>query len=230
QLSAINPANIKEFTVLKDAAATAIYGSRASNGVVIITTKSGSRNQDWHVTVDAKLGISRVEDYVDVLSADQFRNLMTAQPNVDASLLGQANTNWQKEIYRTGVKNIDNVTISKGFDNFYFRFNYNHTSEKGVLREDAYERNGIDLSMTQFLFDSDLKLDLNVKGNIDVNHYADKGAIGSAIGFDPTQAVHDKSLPFGGYFEFHRRNDQGQIVPQAESTRNPMALLELHNN
>lgn len=220
QLNAINPHEVESFVILKDAAATAIYGSRASNGVILITTKSGNENTPFKVSYDIKASVGTVTDYVDVLDADRLRELIQATPNSDPSLLGNANTNWQDQIYNTSFGTIHNLTASQGFENFFYRVNLNHTSQEGILKTDSYTRNGLNLSLTQELLDDDLKLTLNTKGIVNKNNFANTGAIGAAVNFDPTQPVLDPTSPFGGYFEFR----DGDIQYQ-QSTRNPVALL-----
>lgn len=220
QLNAINPSEIKEFVILKDAAATAIYGSRASNGVILITTKKGREDMPLSVSYDVKTSVDVVTDYVDVLSADEYRKYMNAIPGIDKSLLGEASTDWQDQIYQNSFGMIHNLTATQGFENFYYRVNYNYTSQKGILKTDKYVRNALNLSVTQELLDDNLKMTLNASGSINENDFADNGAIGSAISFDPTQPVYDPDSPFGGYFEFRNGAQQFQ-----QATRNPVALL-----
>ncbi|HXJ99847.1 MAG TPA: SusC/RagA family TonB-linked outer membrane protein [Gelidibacter sp.] len=218
QLNAINPNDIEDFVVLKDASATAIYGSRASNGVILITTKKGKTNSPFKVEYDLKASVAQVTDYVDVLSADEFRAIAITDSNFNASLLGDAKTDWQKQIYQTAVGAIHNVTISQGFDAFNFRANVNHTSQQGVLTGDLYERNAINLSAVKRLFDNSLKLTLTTKGILDDNKFADKGAIGGAVGFDPTHPVYN---PDGSYFHH---------VAQNLAFDNPVFALANDNN
>lgn len=225
QLNSINPNEIQDFVVLKDAAATSIYGSRASNGVILITTKKGKKNTDLSLEYDVKGSIGKIIDKVDVLSADQFRTLIESQEDTDPTLLGNANTDWQDEIYQTSTGVIHNLTATQGFENFYYRINYNHTSQTGVLETDGYQRNALNLSLNQNLFDNNLKLTLTSKGIIDRNTFADQGAIGAAVAFDPTQPVFDPTSNFGGYFEFRTSPTQ----EQTQATRNPVALLQQYD-
>ena len=218
QLNAINPNDIEDFVVLKDASATAIYGSRASNGVILITTKKGSANTPIKFEYDLKASSSQVNDYVDVLDATQFRAIAETDTNYNASLLGNSNTNWQKEIYQTAIGAIHNLTVSKGYENFNYRINYNHTSQQGVLTGDLYERNALNLSFVQRLLNNDLKLTLTTKGILDDNKYADNGAIGAAVAFDPTQSVYNAD---GTYFQYTGEN----LAPI-----NPVFTLENNNN
>ncbi|WP_026915614.1 SusC/RagA family TonB-linked outer membrane protein [Christiangramia portivictoriae] len=224
-LNSINPNEIEDFTILKDAAATSIYGSRASNGVILITTKKGKKDSPFQFTYDLKTSIGNVMDKVDVLNADEFRNLINNTPGTDPSLLGNANTDWQDEIYETSVGAIHNFTATQGIGNFYYRLNFNHTAETGVIRKDYYERNAFNISLNQDLFDNSLKLTLTSKNSLDKNKFSNGGAIGSAVAFDPTQPIYDESLPFGGFFEFNRLSG-GEITQQNLATRNPIALLE----
>lgn len=203
QLNAINPNDIEDFVVLKDASATAIYGSRASNGVILITTKKGKTNAPFSVEYDLKASVAKVNDFIDVLSADQFRAIAVTDSNFNASLLGNSSTNWQKEIYQTAVGAIHNITVSQGFDNFNFRANFNHTSQQGVLTGDLYERNSINLSAVQRLLDNNLKLTLTTKAILDDNKYAERGAIGGAVGFDPTHSVYNAD---GSFFHHTGQN------------------------
>ena len=221
QLNAINPNEIEDFVVLKDASATAIYGSRASNGVILITTKKGKKGADLTFEYDLKASVGNVVETVDVLDADQFRNIIETTEGTDLGLLGDSNTDWQDEIYQTAVGAIHNFTVSQGFENFYYRVNYNNTSQTGVLRTDLYERNALNLALNGDLLDNDLKLTLTTKASIDANHFAEQGAIGSAVAFDPTQAVYDPTSPFDGFFEFRNANDEAL----QQATRNPVALL-----
>ena len=221
QLNAINPNEIDDFVILKDASATAIYGSRASNGVILITTKKGKKNADLKFEYDLKASIGQVIETVDVLDADQFRNLIETTPGTDPGLLGDSNTDWQDKIYQTSVGAIHNFTVSQGLDNFYYRVNLNNTSQKGILRTDLYQRNALNTALNWDLFDSDLKLTLTAKGSIDQNDFADTGAIGAAVNFDPTKPVYDPTSRYGGFYEW--TNNQGVALQQA--TRNPVALL-----
>ena len=224
-LNSINPNEIEDFTILKDAAATSIYGSRASNGVILITTKKGKKDSPFQFTYDLKTSIGNIIDKVDVLSADEFRTLVNNTPGTDPSLLGESNTDWQDQIYETSVGAIHNFTATQGIGDFYYRLNFNHTAETGVLKGDYYERNAFNIALNQDLFNNTLKLSLTSKNNLDKNKFADQGAIGAAVAFDPTQPVYDNTLPFGGYFEFSRTSGGG-ITQQNLATRNPLALLE----
>ncbi|WPY99606.1 SusC/RagA family TonB-linked outer membrane protein [Christiangramia sp. OXR-203] len=224
-LNSINPNEIEDFTILKDAAATSIYGSRASNGVILITTKKGKKDSPFQFTYDLKTSVGNVLDKVDVLNADEFRNLINNTEGTDPSLLGNANTDWQDEIYETSVGAIHNFTATQGIGNFYYRLNFNHTAETGVIRKDYYERNAFNISLNQDLFDNSLKLTLTSKNSLDKNKFSNGGAIGSAVAFDPTQPIYDDTLPFGGFFEFNRLSG-GEITQQNLATRNPIALLE----
>ncbi|MDG5490307.1 SusC/RagA family TonB-linked outer membrane protein [Psychroserpens sp. SPM9] len=218
QLNAINPNDIEDFVILKDASATAIYGSRASNGVILITTKKGRTNTPLTFEYDLKASVQEVTDYVDVLNAEQFTAIAQTASGFDPSELGNADTNWQDEIYTTAIGAIHNLTVSKGYENFNFRVNYNHASQEGVLRGGLYERNAINTSFVQRFLDNDLKLTLTAKGVIDEYNYADGGAIGSAIAFDPTQSIYN---PDGSFFQYN-----GETL----APTNPLFLLENNQN
>ncbi|WP_370104358.1 SusC/RagA family TonB-linked outer membrane protein [Winogradskyella sp.] len=215
-LNAINPADIEDFVVLKDASATAIYGSRASNGVILITTKKGSVNQPFKVEYGLQASTRRITNTVDVLNADQYRQVVEDNGG-DLSALGDANTNWQDEIYTTGVGAIHNLTVSKGYENFNFRVNLNHVSQEGPL-DDLYERNGINTSFVHRFLNNDLKLTLVAKGIKDEFSYANEGAIGAAVAFDPTQPVFDEN---GNYTQY---GNSANLAPA-----NPLFLLDNNN-
>ncbi|WP_439151342.1 SusC/RagA family TonB-linked outer membrane protein [Winogradskyella sp.] len=219
-LNAINPADIEDFVVLKDASATAIYGSRASNGVILITTKKGSANQPLKVEYGLQASSRRVTNEVDVLNASQYRELAEAN-GVDPSTFGNSDTNWQDKIYTTGIGAIHNITVSKGYENFNFRVNFNHASQEGPLLGDLYERNGFNTSFVHRFLDNDLKLTLVARGVQDEFNYADRGAIGAAVAFDPTQSVFDENgdytqlganlAPANPLFSLDNTNDRQRI-------------------
>lgn len=212
QLNAINPNEIEDFVVLKDASATAIYGSRASNGVILITTKKGSANQPFKVEYDVKASQGKIINKLDLLDAEQFSKIIT-DTGSDPSISGTSSTDWQDAIYQTALGMIQNVTLSKGFKNSNFRVNYNLTSQNGVLTGDHYERNAINANYVQRLLDNDLKLTLTAKAIKDENKYANNGAIGNAKNFDPTHPVHNED---GSYFHY---------IGEALSPQNPVWLL-----
>jgi iron complex outermembrane receptor protein len=194
-LNAINPADIEDFVVLKDASATAIYGSRASNGVILITTKKGSANQPLKVEYGLQASTRRITNKVDVLSANQYRTV-AADNGIDPATFGNSNTDWQDEIFTTGIGAIHNITASKGYENFNFRVNFNHVSQEGPLLGDLYERNGFNTSFVHRFLDNDLKLTVVARGIQDEYNYADGAAIGQAVAFDPTQPVRDENGNF----------------------------------
>ena len=231
QLNAINPAEIDDFVILKDAAATSIYGSRASNGVILITTKKGNLSSELEMNYDLKFNVGQITDKVDVLSGDEFRTIVTNTAGTNPALLGEANTDWQDEIYQTSLGAIHNFTISQGFEDFTYRVNFNRTDQEGVLLTDLYKRTALNTAFTQNLFDNNLKLTLTAKGILDENQFADQGAIGAAVGFDPTQPVYDPTSPFDGYFEFRDKNAANPYNSEfRQATRNPLALLEQRDN
>lgn len=221
-LSTINPNDIESFSVLKDAAATAIYGSRASNGVIIITTKKGKKG--FGIDLDLQYSSAENRNRVRVFSADEFRDIVAAQRPQDIGLLGNANTDWQDEIFRTASQKIVNVTTRGAVFGIPTRLSIGNTVQEGVLIHDRYRRSNVSLSVNPTLLDGNLKINLNANYADDASAFADQGQIGAALRFDPTQPVFDPLSPFGGYYQ-HRN---GVIIENA--TTNPVANLALNEN
>ncbi|MCF2875130.1 MULTISPECIES: SusC/RagA family TonB-linked outer membrane protein [unclassified Tenacibaculum] len=222
-LANINPNDIESFSVLKDASATAIYGSRASNGVIIITTKKGKR--DFTLDLDYQFTYGEIRDRINVFSADAFRSLIQQRRPQDAGLLGSANTNWQNEIFRTTGSSLTNLT-AKGqiFGAIPTRLSLGFASQEGNILTSNFDRKTISLSMNPSLLDDHLKINLNYNRNFEDSRFGDAGQIGAALRYDPTQPVYDASSPFGGFYQ-HRN---GNLV--LNGTQNPVAALLLANS
>lgn len=206
QLNAINPDDIKDFVVLKDAASTAIYGSRASNGVILITTKKGRKESPLSLEFGVKGSFSQPTNTINVLNANQFRDFVaqnSPDPGTQLGLLGSANTNWQDQIFQDATGQIYNFSASKGFKSTTLRASFNHANQDGILRTDNYQRNAGSLNVTQDLFNNSLKLRFNNKLSQDKNRFANNNAIGNALRFDPTQPVRNAD---GSFFEFGEAN------------------------
>jgi len=203
-LAAINPQDIETFTVLKDASATAIYGSRASNGVILITTKKGSLKQKVTISYDGNFSVSTIPNYVNVMTGDQYRDFMNqAWANTPAvtALLGTENTNWQKQIYRTATGTDHNLSVAGAVGQLPFRISVGYTNEDGILKTSNYNRTSGMISLTPSLFNNHLNINANIKGAIAGNRFADQGSIGAALDFDPTQPVYVSNSPYGnGYY------------------------------
>ncbi|WP_272149591.1 SusC/RagA family TonB-linked outer membrane protein [Tenacibaculum aiptasiae] len=222
-LANINPNDIESFSVLKDASATAIYGSRASNGVIIITTKKGKR--DFTLDLDYQFTYGEIRDRINVFSADAFRNLIQQRRPGDVGLLGTANTNWQDEIFRSTGSSLTNLT-AKGqiFGAIPTRLSLGFANQEGNILTSNFGRKTISLSMNPSLLDNHLKINLNYNRNFEDSRFGDAGQIGAALRYDPTQPVYDASSPFGGFYQ-HRN---GNLV--LNGTQNPVAALLLANS
>ncbi|AOW20324.1 SusC/RagA family TonB-linked outer membrane protein [Urechidicola croceus] len=227
-LNLINPNDIESYSILKDASATAIYGSRASNGVIIITTKKG-KSGEIEINYSANVSLHENIESVDALSADQFRDYVNTNGTAtDIALLGSENTDWQDQIFQKAMGTDHNISVSGGNGRTNFRGSVGYTNLDGTLKTSKLERATYTLSIGTNFFDEHLKVDLNAKASSIGNRFADYGAIGNAIGFDPTQPVYDNSSPYGGYFEWidpSTGNAQAVGAP-----RNPLALLKQRNN
>lgn len=230
-LSLLNPNDIETFTVLKDASATAIYGSRASNGVILITTKKGTSGK-LKVTYNGSFSVSTRRNSVDVLDATQYTNLINSRfANDDrystvTAKLGKSNTNWQDEVFQTGFNTDHNVSVYGSLGKTMpFRTSVGYTNEEGILKTSGMERVTASVSLTPSFFDDHLKFNINGKGMYSHTRFADTGAIGSAISFDPTQPVMNGSQ-WGGYFTW--TDDDGKYASIA--AKNPVAILEMQNN
>ncbi|TDS11146.1 SusC/RagA family TonB-linked outer membrane protein [Sphingobacterium paludis] len=223
-MSLINPNDIESFTVLKDANATAIYGSRASNGVVLITTKKGASGKP-RINFSTVASLSTIDKYYEVMSADSLRSYVNANGNAQQiARLGDANTDWQKEIYRPAFTTDNNVSIAGTWRNLPYRASVGYLNQQGVLKRDVMDRTSASVSLTPKFFNNTLKVDLNLKGSLQNSMFANEGAVGSAIAFDPTQPVYQENA-FGNYFEFMEGD-----VPAPLAPRNPVALLELRDD
>lgn len=222
-LTTINQNNIESITVLKDASATAIYGSRASNGVIIITTKKGKAG-DLQINYNANLQVSEIKKTIDALSANQFRELVNAKGSAaQISLLGGANTDWQKEIYRTAIGTDHNVSVSSGADNMTYRASVGYANLNGILLRDNMERSTLSAALVGDFFDKHLKMQITNNTSLIKNNYSTRGAIGSAVRFDPTQVVKNAD---GTYFQWYLSPTQINQL----AGRNPVALIEQQNN
>ena len=222
-LTTINQNNIESVTVLKDASATAIYGSRASNGVIIITTKKGKAG-DLQVNYSANLQVSEVTNQVDALSATQFRDYVNANGSAaQIALMGTADTDWQKEIYRTAVGTDHNVAVSGGTDNIVYRASLGYANLNGILKRDNLQRTTFSAGVTGNFFDNHLKIELNNNTSALENDYSNRGAIGAAIRFDPTQSVRNAD---GSLFQWYTSPTEINQL----AGRNPLSLIEQQNN
>jgi len=241
-LSMVNPNDIESFTVLKDASATAIYGSRASNGVIIITTKKGQAGARPTISYDGNVSVSTVKSTVDVMDGDQFRSFIKDIWGEDSeaySKLGNANTDWQKEIFRAAVSTDHNLTISGGLKNMPYRVSFGYTNQNGIVKTSKFERYTASVSLAPSFFEDHLKVNANLKGMIAKNRYADGGAVGSAVSFDPTQSVRSDDpyhqYYFDGYFQWNTdasslNDDTWKRTFNGNAPGNPVALLEEKND
>lgn len=229
-LNTINPNDIESMSVLKDASATALYGSRASNGVIIITTKKGTKGK-LRFNFNTMVSAAVIGDKVDVLSADEVRNIINADAtatgnNTYKSLLGTANTNWQDEIYRAAIGFDNTISASGSIGNLPFRASIGYLNQDGILKTNNFKRISSALNLSPKFLKDHLSVNLSVKASQTKNRFADEGAIGSAISFDPTKPVMSGNKNWGGYYEWLQANN----APIDLATRNPLGLLELRNN
>lgn len=227
-LAAINPNDIESFSILKDASATAIYGSRASNGVIIITTKKGGKG-DLRVSFNSLTTLNTLAKKIDVLSANQFRALVNEKGSTaQIALLGDANTDWQDEIFSNSIS-VDNNLSLRGslFNAVPARLSIGYTEVPGLLRTGEFNRTTTSLALNPSFFDDHLKINLNANIAWQHNRFADEGAIGNAIRFDPTQSVYDSTSYLGGYFEWFEA-DGDRVAVGAQF--NPVSLLEQRRN
>lgn len=225
-LRSINPNDIETFTVLKDASATAIYGSRASNGVVIITTKKGASGQSKpQFNYSSNFTLNRVADYYDVLSADEYRQAFAEKANAPADFqLGTANTDWQKQIYRTAFGHDHNLSLTGQTAGTPYRVSGGYINQNGIIKENNYQRTNLGFGISPKFLNKHLAVDLNLKGSLERERPISTGVIGSAISFDPTRPVFEEYPDQVGLGYYLWRN-AGTPITLAPS--NPVAELFL---
>jgi iron complex outermembrane receptor protein len=200
-LSQLNPNDIEAFTVLKDASASAIYGSRASNGVILITTKRGSTGK-MKVDFSSNFRISTVRKTTPVLSADEYRTLAADLGSSMIIAPGTANTDWQSEIFQNAFAHDYNLSLTGSVKKLPYRLSAGYTNQDGVLKTGNYERATFALGLNPTFLKDHLKINVNAKGSYENERIADDGAIWAATAFDPTQPVHVDDQTYGGYFQY----------------------------
>jgi iron complex outermembrane receptor protein len=225
-LALINPNDIETFTVLKDASAAAIYGSRASNGVIIITTKKGKSGKTKY-SFNTNMSVGVLSKKIDVLSADEFKAFVNANGSAaQKALLGTATTDWQDEIYRRALGTDNNFSISgalKGAIKMPYRVSLGYFNQEGILKTGNLKRFSGSINLSPSFFTDHLKVDINLKGTNSKSQFANEGAIGSAVNFDPTKPVRTGYNRFGGFFEWLDPNATTGLKSLAPN--NPMGLL-----
>ena len=254
-LSVVNPQDIESFSVLKDASATAIYGSRGSNGVIIITTKKGRKGQKPTVSYSGSVTISEKKNTVDVLSADEFRANVERLYGKDSeaySALGTANTNWQDLIYRTAISHDHNITVSGAAKSLPYRVSVGYTDQQGIVKTSDFKRATASLNLNPSFFKDHLTLNLNAKGMYARTLYTDGSVVSSAVRMDPTQdpynftseyhknqlrdkdgnSLLDQTLKnYGGYFQWSKKAEYGDnswpfTYDSTTQMPNPLSLLD----
>lgn len=234
-LGMISPENIESMTILKDASATAIYGSRASNGVIIITTKKGKSGKPT-VNFAANLYVNTARKTWKVLDANQFRSLLESR-GMDAALAatGDANTDWQDEVLRTTVSSDYSLSVGGTAGWLPYHAEISYTNNNGIIKTSKMDRVTMGFNLSPKFFDNHLSVNANVKGYYIRNNFGDAGALSSAISFDPTHPVRSNEpivsgnsgfqYLYNGYYEVHNNgtlNDNAAL--------NPMGLLEQRDN
>lgn len=244
-LSTINPNDIETFTVLKDASATAIYGSRASNGVILITTKKGTAGKPMKIEYNGTMSVNTIPAYMDVHSGDEFRTMaldLAKQNAVGLNVnvlnrLGKENTNWQKEIYQTALAQDHSISMSGGIKTMPYRASLGYTNQDGILKTTNMKRTTLAIGLDPMFFDNHLKVNINLKGSYTKQNFGDQGAVGSAVAYDPTQPVMNGNTKYGGYYTWSNLSDvlaDGTMDPNGSpnpiGVSNPVALLEQTDN
>ena len=254
-LSVVNPQDIESFSVLKDASATAIYGSRGSNGVIIITTKKGRKGQKPSVSYSGSVTISEKKNTIDVLNADEFRATVEKLYGKDSeaySALGTANTNWQDLIYRTAISHDHNITVSGAAKSLPYRVSVGYTDQQGIVKTSDFKRATASLNLNPSFFQDHLTLNLNAKGMYARTLYTDGSVVSSAVRMDPTQdpynftsEYHKNQLRdkdgnslldqthknYGGYFQWSKKAEFGDnswpfTYDSTTQMPNPLSLLD----
>lgn len=254
-LSVVNPQDIESFSVLKDASATAIYGSRGSNGVIIITTKKGRKGQKPTVSYSGSITISEKKNTIDVLNADEFRATVEKLYGKDSeaySALGTANTNWQDLIYRTAISHDHNITVSGAAKSLPYRVSVGYTDQQGIVKTSDFKRATASLNLNPSFFQNHLTLNLNAKGMYARTLYTDGSVVSAAVRMDPTQdpynftseyhknqlrdkdgnSLLDQTLKnYGGYFQWSKKAEYGDntwpfTYDSTTQMPNPLSLLD----
>ncbi|HEY8930524.1 MAG TPA: SusC/RagA family TonB-linked outer membrane protein [Mucilaginibacter sp.] len=235
-LDLINPNDIESFSILKDASSAAIYGNRASNGVILITTKKGTAGAP-QITFSAQGSLATLPKEYPVLSAQQFRDYVNANDKTSdgryKALLGTANTDWQKEIYSNAKSTDDNLSVSGTAGKLPYRVSLGYSDQNGIIETTYMHRLSTDINLSPSLFTDHLKINFNLKGAQVKQRFADEGGVvGSAISFNPTVPVTSsdaKFAPYGGYWQWTDANNSPSGL-KALSPLNPVGLLEQNDN
>jgi iron complex outermembrane receptor protein len=232
-LSMINPDDIATYVVLKDASATAIYGSRASNGVILITTKKGTAgSKTWGLEYSGNVSLATVPSTTKVLDGDEYRSLVKQKYANRADVLALLDTNsttstdWQKEIFRSAVNTDHNLAFTGAVSTMPYRVSLGYTYQDGILKTDNMQRLAVGANLNPTFLKNYLKVNVNAKYLYEKNRFADNGAIGSAINFDPTKPVNANNK-FGGYWAWLQ---PGDTIPVGQAPSNPVATLELRDD
>ena len=218
-LASVNPNDIESFSVLKDASATAIYGSRASNGVIIITTKKGSAGR-IRVTYNGSASVKQNIATLDMMDGDQFREAVAKYHPEYSELLGKDNTDWQSQIYRIALNTDHNVSVYGG-KKVPFRASLGYNYDQATIKLGENNRANFDLSLSPKFLDDHLSVNVNVKGIYQKTIWANSGAVGSAVGFDPTHPVRYENGNYWNWFSY----SNGKYSPNTLSSTNPMSVL-----
>lgn len=229
-LNVINPNDIETMTVLKDASATAIYGSRASAGVILITTKKGALGAPFKIQYSGNYSLGNTFNRVDVLKADEYRALIEQQYAADHAarkLLGSSSTDWQDLIYRTAHATDHNLNMSGSTGSIPYRASIGYTSKEGLLKTDKFQRYSAGINVSPKLLDNTLQLNAGLKAMLTNNRFAERGAIGAALSWDPTQTPYNAESKYSGYTTWLENNTGN---PNGLAPANPVALLELRDD
>ncbi len=229
-LDFINPNDIESMTVLKDASSTAIYGSRAANGVIMITTKKG-KGKDVSFNYTGSTTLYTPTDYVDVMNASQFTEFVNNNGSDAAkALLGNSNTNWQDQIYANAMGYEHSLSAMGNIKGkMPIRGSIAYSDQDGILKTDNFTRTTASLNLRPYLFDDHLKIELNGRAMYTENRFANRGAIGSAVDFDPTQSVYGGPDDVANYWGWYTTQD-GNTVQNSLAQTNPVALLNLYKD
>ena len=237
-LDLLNPNDIESFSVLKDASSAAIYGSRASNGVIIITTKKGKGGAP-QVTYNGSFSVQKISGKVPVMSAQELKAFYAetfpkGTPTGDriAELTGTASTDWQDLIFRTALATEHNISIYGNVkDRMPYRGSVAYSGQQGTLRESKYDRGTVDVTLSPNFFDKHLTFDINAKGVYSYSDYSDGGTVSKAAFFNPTQDPYwrnaDGSIDYtttNGYWNYG--NGRGTaFTPNTLVGPSPLSML-----